>query len=518
MRRQIVGWSIAFVLTSAAAALVSVSACRDVRVAPAPPPRDPAELSDIEVELILNRIREGDLHALRGDIESARHAWAKARRMGEGLWPIHEGLGDSLARVDRHREAVGEYEVAEQLVPDRLASVRASIAFKRAGVLAAAGRPREAVQAYLECRVPLRTEQAILELVEKDGPSEIVPVVEEFARIHDPRVYRMVSEIHARLDREVDAAAALAKYCIYVAPWDAALNRQAVARLRKVKHWDEAIEVCRAWVKSAPETLEAYRLMGDLHREAGRERNALISYTSIVDVRPGDAAAHRLLGGLLRDMDRRDEAIRQYEAARRARPEDRDSYLLLFKLYRQRGDFTGADSMLEEYGRRFGLTEEMKRSLLPVYERRLAALRAQADDAGVREVRRRLADLDIPELGLFDLKIVMTWDSECDVDLHVLQPDKENVYYQHTRSKAGGVYHVDDQKGTGAETYTLKRAPAGTYRVSARLFAGQKATARFVVLLYEGTPREERREQSVLLQGKGDEEFIHDLVLTNQRP
>ena len=156
----------------------------------------------------------------------------------------------------------------------------------------------------------------------------------------------------------------------------------------------------------------AYRLMGDLHRDAGREREALISYTSIVDVRPGDAAAHRMLGDLLRDMARPDEAIAQYEAARRARPEDRDTYLILDKLYRERGNLSGAESMLLEYGRRFGLTDAMKKSLLATYESRLTGLKQRGDSGGVRALRRRMAGLGIPEVGLFDMEIILTWDAK----------------------------------------------------------------------------------------------------------
>ncbi len=84
-------------------------------------------MSDIELELILNRIREGDLRALLKDLDGARRAWGEARRMGEGLWPIHEGLADSYARARLPDDALREYAVALPMVPEKLPAMKAAM-------------------------------------------------------------------------------------------------------------------------------------------------------------------------------------------------------------------------------------------------------------------------------------------------------------------------------------------------------------------------------------------------------
>lgn len=514
MRRQIVGWSFACALTTALAAAFLVSAVR----APAPlagqavAGRDPAKLSEIEVELILNKIREGDLRALNKEMPAALAAWKEARRLGEGLWPIHEGLGDSFARAKLYEEAVREYLTAEPIVPEKFAPARAGIAWKRAEALAAGGRSLEAIQAYLELNHPASVGGRILDLALKGDRGEAAKLVARRAEL-DPRVFSLLSVLHAKMDRKAEAAEALAKFTMTLTPWDENLNRQAVEGLRAARKFDLAIDVCRAWVRSAPQALQAYQLMGDLLLEAGREREAFVAYTSIVDVRPGDAAAHRLLGDQCRKMSRLDDAIAQYELAKKARPEDQVTYTTLVALYDSKGDAARSEATILEATKRFGANSELRVRLVSSYQEQITRLKAGGKVEEVRALRRKLADLNVPEAGLFDVKIIMTWDAQSDVDLDVYEPGGEYIYHGTRQSKAGGVYYVDNTTAYGPETYTLKSAPAGTYRVGAHLHGDRRSVVKIVVILFEDTPREERREETFVLEKGGEQKFIRDLRL-----
>ncbi len=111
--------------------------------------RDAAEVTDVEIDLIVNTIREGDLLAIQEDMQGADGAWAEARRRGRGLWPVHEGLGDSLARFEKYDGALQEYFHAEQLLLDEDPGLRAPIVYKRAETLRMLGREEEALSSYL---------------------------------------------------------------------------------------------------------------------------------------------------------------------------------------------------------------------------------------------------------------------------------------------------------------------------------------------------------------------------------
>ncbi len=515
MRAKLVGWGIGFVASWTMAGAMLLSTCSTPPSAPAPvPPRDPAKVSDVELELILNKVREGDLRALGNEMEAARRAWQEARRMGEGLWPIHEGLGDSFARAKLYDEAIREYQVAEPLVPAKHGAMKAGVMAKRGDALAAAGRPLEAIDVWLEIRQPGAVAARILGEAAKGERDEAVKKVARWAEIHDARTWLLAATLLTKLERKGEAAEALGKYAIAVAPWDGEINRKAIDGLRAAGKFDLAIEVCRAWVRSTPQALEVYRLMGDLHRQAGREKEALVAYSSIVDVRPGDAGAHRMLGEILQGMNRPDDAIAQFEAARKARPEDQQNYSTLISLYDAKGDAGRSEEVILEASKRFAQQGEFRSKLAATYQERIAKLKAEGRAEEVRAIRRKLAGFNVPEAGLFDLKIVMTWDARSDVDLDVYEPSGERVEHSHPRSQAGAVYYVDNTTAFGPETYTLPNAPAGTYRVGAHLHGDVRSTVKIVVLLFEDTPREERREGTFVLEKSGEQRFIPDIVIS----
>jgi len=71
-----------------------------------------------------------------------------------------------------------------------------------------------------------------------------------------------------------------------------------------------------------------------------------------------------------------------------------------------------------------------------------------------------------------DLRIVITWDDVfADIDLRVIDPAGELVWYSHPVSEAGGVLSEDYTEGLGPEVFTIVRAPVGLYRVEVDYFA-----------------------------------------------
>ena len=482
MSGQTVRWGMAFVATTALSGAILLSAAK----APAPAEvervakRDPSSVSDIELELLLNKIREGDLRSQKGDGDGAKRAWQEARRLGEGLWPIHEGLGDCYARAKFTDDALREYELAASLVPEKLAPMKTAIAAKRAGALALCDRRFDAIQAYLDLNQPERFAGPIVSLALLADRTAGVGLIDRHAEVYDPRLFKLVALVQARFDRKAESAEALGKFAVRVAPWDENVVRTAVAALRDERRFDAALDVCRAWVRAVPQAVGGYQLMGDVLLAAGREREALVAYSSIVDVRPGDAAAHRTLGELFLKLNRTDEAMAQFERGLKAAPND----------------------------------QALRAKMAEVYLARLPKLRAEGKGDEVRATRLKLAECGVLEAGLFDLKIIMTWDVKSDVDMDVIEPDGTRINHASQSSRIGGKYYTDNTQGLGPETYTLAKAAPGLYHIGAHLHSGTKSTVKFLVILHEETPQEERREETIVLEKTGDTPtFIRELVL-----
>ncbi|HZE95390.1 MAG TPA: tetratricopeptide repeat protein [Planctomycetota bacterium] len=486
MSGQTTRWALAFAVTAAIAGAILASASN----VPAPaaaetvPTRDPAGVSPVELELILNKIREGDLLAMKKDEAGAQRAWLEARRMGEGLWPIHEGLGDSYARAKNYEAALREYKLAAERVPEKFAAIKLAIGAKQAATIAAAGRPLDAIQAYLDLNQLGILGPKIFGLALEGDRVAAIRVLERHAEVYDARVYRLVAGVYKSMERTVDAAEALAKVAVRVEPWNDALNRPVIEELRKAGKFEAALEVGRAWVKAVPDASEGYQAIGDTLWDAGKEREALIAYSSIVDVKPADAAARRRLGEIYRRRNRPEEAMAQFEAGLKLSPDD----------------------------------AELRWRVIDHCFARIAELKKDGKADQVRELRRRLGEMKVQEAGIFDIKVLLTWDVASDVDMDVVEPDGKRINHESRSSNYGGVYSADNTMGFGPESYTVLHAKPGTYRVGAHLHSGPKSTVKFVVILFEDTPREERREETLVLERTGTgTTFIPEVVIPDQK-
>ncbi len=70
-----------------------------------------------------------------------------------------------------------------------------------------------------------------------------------------------------------------------------------------------------------------------------------------------------------------------------------------------------------------------------------------------------------------EVRVVLAWDADnTDVDLHVIDPNGEEVFYGHSLSHQGGAITHDATGGYGPEEFALRVAKPGTYRVEANFF------------------------------------------------
>ncbi|HZL71108.1 MAG TPA: tetratricopeptide repeat protein [Planctomycetota bacterium] len=489
----VASWLLAFLLTSVTALTLLMGERRATRE-PAPP-RDAATLAEVDAELILNRIREGDLVAIKGDLNGAKTLWKAAREKGVGYWPIHEALAESMARNGLDLEADAEFETAIHIAANQLGRAPAPLCLKRAGLLLRMKQPEPALKLLIECGSPDSLAGPMSRIL-KESPA-LIEIVKQAAETRDPRLWALVAGHESDPAKK---ASALGRFVRSVAPGNRDLAMRAAHALREAKRLDEAIEVAVAWSKAAPSNVEAYELWGRLLAESGDRDRARLVLSTMVDIRPGDASAHLRLGSALRDLDDFAGAIAQFEEARRLRPEDAIALDEIALAQVAQGNFEAAAGILGKMNAR--ASGALRLRVAEAAQRRIEVARKSGDRAAVSALRRWCGELGIPEAGLFDIKIIMKWDAVSDVDLDVTEPGGETVNHHLPKSKHGALYPFDNTQGRGPEHYTLSKAPTGKYRVGVHLHGSTPSVAEIEVILFEDTPRERRLTARVELNGK----------------
>ncbi len=175
--------------------------------------------------------------------------------------------------------------------------------------------------------------------------------------------------------------------------------------------------------------LLAYRL-----QQAGETELALPIFERVLELAPNEPQSHRDLGLALAQSGQAQRAV------------DR-----LYEVVTGAWDARFADIDL------ISLTE-------------LNAVVADAERAGkavdVSAIEPRL----LRNLTL-DVRVVLAWDADAtDVDLHVIDPNGDEVYYGRNLSYQGGAITRDATGGYGPEEFALRNAKPGKYRVEANFY------------------------------------------------
>ena len=93
-----------------------------------------------------------------------------------------------------------------------------------------------------------------------------------------------------------------------------------------------------------------------------------------------------------------------------------------------------------------------------------------ADRQHVRRVNFYDANVNRQRIGL---RIVLSWNTDMtDIDLHVVSPDGEHVFYGNRVSRNGGALDVDVTSGYGPEIYAIPSPPHGNWQVYANYYGG----------------------------------------------
>ena len=206
--------------------------------------------------------------------------------------------------------------------------------------------------------------------------------------------------------------------------------------------------------------------------EAKNPALALRVLSNLAEIGDENTALVRVFGYRLMQWDRPDLALRPFEDALAQRPEEpqshRDLALALSRLAQPQTARAVASLWhvaTHDWHGRFPDID-----LIALHE--LTALLAANPNAEIASLRIPPELLPPVETGL---RVVLTWDADnTDIDLWVIDPTGEAVYYAQPRSKSGGQVSRDFTQGYGPEVFTIARPLPGTYRIQAHYFGDRR--------------------------------------------
>lgn len=117
------------------------------------------------------------------------------------------------------------------------------------------------------------------------------------------------------------------------------------------------------------------------------------------------------------------------------------------------------------------------------------------------------------------LRIVLSWDSDStDLDLHVVSPDGQHVFYGDRVAANGGALDVDVTTGFGPEIYATPNPVRGIYNVFVNYYgAGEQrdalTTAQVAIIQDEGTAKEKQQVFTVPLRKPGELTLVRSFLV-----
>jgi hypothetical protein len=293
-------------------------------------------------------------------------------------------------------------------------------------------------------------------------------------------------------------------------PRDRVLYNQLSEALAEAQRWSELRDVAFRWQPMDPDNPQVYESLALASHHLGRADEAWRATGSLVEVAPGKPEMLQRAALLLWRVGARDAWEAPARRAVEMRPDLPNPYRTLALLLWQAGRMEEAAEVLERALENpvdawyENAADVVRQELGYVYR---AWMRAEPRRAG--EIRRRAGRHGVDLERTDRLRITMTWDTDGnDVDLHVVDPPGEHVYYGHKQA-ASGIHLLEDiTQGFGPEVVRTDRVVPGAYHVGVKYFnAGPMGISRGILVVMEpveGGDVRVRIEPFRLIPDRGD--------------
>ena len=272
-------------------------------------------------------------------------------------------------------------------------------------------------------------------------------------------------------------------------PADRELYNQLSETLAALGSWNDLRALALRWQPYDPENPQVYEMLGNASAELGREEEAARAFASLIEIAPAKPELLQRAGLLLLRTKRARLAEAPLRRALELRPDRANAYRHLALMLWQEGRTEEAARVLESATRQEfpnwyrDVKRVIREELGLVYRAWL-----NKDESRRREIEERAREHGVSLDRRDALRITLAWETDAnDVDLHVVDPDGEEVYYSNKASDSGLELYEDVTQGLGPEVVRASKTVAGTYHVGVRYFAaGPMGISRGVVIVTRG--------------------------------
>jgi tetratricopeptide (TPR) repeat protein len=253
--------------------------------------------------------------------------------------------------------------------------------------------------------------------------------------------------------------------------------------------WERLRRLALHWQPYDPENPQVYEVLGIADEHLGKTTEAARADASLIEIAPGKTELLQRAGLLLLRTHHANLAEAPLRRALELRPDRVNSYRHLALLLWQDGRVDEAARVLESATRQqfpvwYGSVQRVLREELG-YLYRAIGRKEPARRAEI-EARAREYDVDLDRRDA--LRITLAWETDAnDVDLHVVDPDGEECFYQHKKNDSGLELYEDITQGLGPEVIRTEELQQGTYHVGVNYFsAGPMGVSRGIVVILRG--------------------------------
>ncbi|ARV08764.1 hypothetical protein BTO05_03595 [Winogradskyella sp. PC-19] len=194
---------------------------------------------------------------------------------------------------------------------------------------------------------------------------------------------------------------------------------------------------------------------------------ALRIATNLIEIEIDNHELIRALGYKLNQYKEDDLAVYVYKEVLNLRPEDPQSYRDLALAYEAIGEDKKAFDLFNKIVEGDLLEKGQANRYYGIEKIAYLELSNLVNKSDVLKTYRNV----FPKIET-DIRVVIDWNhANTDLDLHIKNPNGDELYYGKTESKFGGAISEDFTDGYGPETYKIKKAQKGKYEISVKYFS-----------------------------------------------